>query len=74
MKKQAKVKADNDETRHCETSKGTPYTVEKWTCPICKEHKSTLLIDDEWCHGDAHASQFYLGEHKDGCSKCILAL
>jgi len=63
-----------DELRNCETDNGTKYTIEKWTCPICGEQKSTLIIDDEWCHGDSQAAHFYNGEHKEGCSACILAL
>lgn len=55
------------------TDEGTIYIIEKWTCPICNEKKSTLFIDNEWCHGDSRSAHFFKGESKEGCSKCIFA-
>jgi len=64
---------DNSEinTRHV-TDKGTEYTVEKWTCDLCKKPKSTLYIDDEWCHGDGHACSSKDGRFISGCTDCVL--
>jgi len=58
----------------CETRKGTKYTVNEWKCPICNKEKSTLFIDDEWCHGDSEASYHFGSEHKKGCIDCIIAV
>lgn len=58
--------------RHCKTDKGTEYTIEEWICPICKKEKSTLIIDDELCHGDGEGARFYNGGIVEGCVSCVL--
>lgn len=62
------------EIRNNETRAGTKYQIEKWTCPHCHEQKSTLLIDDQWCHGDVLAASFYNGESCSGCVKCTMEI
>jgi len=59
--------------REMETEKGTLYQIEKWICPICKQGKSTLYIDDEWCHGDSYGSRYGGGlEPLEGCTECLM--
>jgi hypothetical protein len=43
------------------TRRGTAYEVVKWTCQKCGKERSTLYIDDEWCHGDSVCISFVPG-------------
>ena len=61
-------------TERHKTDVGTDYEIEKWICPICIEEKSTLIIDDEVCHGDAKAATNRSGEHVEGCIDCIMSI
>lgn len=60
------------ETRNIQTLKGTKYQVEKWSCQLCGQDKSTLYIDEEWCHGDTKAANFCRGKYLQGCGPCIM--
>jgi len=63
---------DIGETQIRETWKGTKYEVSEWTCPICKENKSTLYIDSEICHGDGWGWSRVNGVEREGCTACLL--
>ena len=52
---------DPHETRQRETRRGTAYEVVKWACQKCGKARSTLYIDDEWCHGDTVCISFVAG-------------
>jgi hypothetical protein len=52
---------DPHETQARTTRKGTAYEVVKWTCQKCGKVRSTLYIDDEWCHGDSVCISFVAG-------------
>lgn len=71
---------DPHTTRQSETAHGTPYEIWKWTCPKCSQERSTLYIDDEWCHGDTQCTTFGPEKTKDGkwvthsaCGHCVRA-
>ncbi len=62
-----------DEIIHHETNRGTPYQIVRWTCPECKQSKSHIEIDGEWCHGDSEAASFGAGGNWEGCLTCAVA-
>lgn len=61
------------EVRNDQTQAGTAYTIEKWTCPVCKGQKSSLYIDGEWCHGDSQSLSITGGKGVtfEGCFDCL---
>lgn len=59
-----------DETHQRETRAGTKYEVVKWTCPKCFGKRSTLYIDDEWCHGESYHMAFRDGATFEQCGTC----
>lgn len=52
---------DPYETHKRTTREGTPYEVVKWACQKCGKVRSTLYIDDEWCHGDIVCISYVAG-------------
>lgn len=63
-----------------QTDRGTPYSIERWTCPNCGKACSSLTLDDEWCHGDSLSISFGPEKDADGtwtrhhkCNACWLA-
>lgn len=63
-----------------QTDRGTPYSIERWTCPNCGKACSSLILDDEWCHGDSLSISFGPEKDADGtwtrhhkCNACWLA-
>ena len=59
-----------EETRQCETRAGTRYEIAQWTCPMCSQPRSTLYIDDEWCHGESYHIAFGKGPNGDPAEQC----
>jgi hypothetical protein len=61
---------DPDETWRRQTGAGTKYEVAKWTCPKCRQQRSTLYIDDEWCHGESFGISYVDGVRSERCGTC----
>lgn len=56
--------------RLLETRSGTKYEVWKWTCPACKQERSTLYIDGEWCHGHGQTASSNKNGWYERCDEC----
>lgn len=59
-----------DLTRMLETRRGTQYEVLEWTCPRCRQRRSTLYIDGELCHGESYHIAFGKGPNGAPDEKC----
>jgi len=42
-------------------------TVDRWVCPICREHQVSVYLDGSIVYG----GEFWRGDGKEGCVECF---